>query len=116
MSEAKGPYFEFTQNNTGGSFDIDDERGIGPRVWIAADDAGHANYRAQRIGLYWDGVSAGMDCPCCGDRWYEQFSDDNGEPSPSPNQDYDFRWHDTVYVHERDGQIVRLKATPSLRT
>lgn len=36
----KPKFWEFDQNNSGGSFDIDDERGIGPSVWIEAIDPG----------------------------------------------------------------------------
>ena len=101
-------WFHFCQNNSGGSFDIDDERGIGPQVWIEADDADHANYRAGRLGIYFDGVSKGRDCSCCGDRWYEAWSDD-GEDRPNLNQDFHFNWHDTVYAHRSDGTIERIK-------
>ena len=31
---------------------------------------------AEDIGLYFDGVEQGMDCSCCGDRWYRAWEDD----------------------------------------
>ena len=71
-------WYEFSQNNSGGVFDIDDEKGIGPTVWIETDNAEHANKRALDIGLYFDGVAEGKDCGCCGDRWQEAYEDSDG--------------------------------------
>ena len=64
-------WFGFKQNNSGGSFDHDPESGIGYAIYVEADDAEHANYRAKRIGLYFNGCASGRDCSCCGDRWSE---------------------------------------------
>lgn len=99
-------FYEFHQNNSGGSFDIDDNRGIGPYVWIEAVDLDHAVSRASNIGIYFDGVANGQDCPCCGDRWHEPY----GEPKTivALDEEYDFIWHDVVYVHRIDGTIDRL--------
>lgn len=66
-------WFEFKQNNSGGSFDHDPRKGIGFAVYVEADDAEHANYRARRIGLYFNGCESGIDCSCCGDRWSEAW-------------------------------------------
>lgn len=67
-------FFEFSQNNTGGSFDVDDK--LTHRVLIEADTAEEATAKAEELGMYWDGVENGMDCECCGDRWYRPWSDD----------------------------------------
>lgn len=101
-------FFEFHQNNSGGSFDIDDARGLGPNVWIEALNTDDANARAERIGIYFNGCEDGMDCECCGDRWSAAWRDE-GEPAPKVNPEYDFNWHDTVYVHHFDGRIERIK-------
>jgi hypothetical protein len=71
MTLVQTKFFEFAQNNTGGSgkYHIDPASGIGQRVWIEAADATHANAIAERLGLYFDGAQSGRDCPCCGDRW-----------------------------------------------
>lgn len=61
-------YYEFDQNNTGGSFTSDDV--LCHRLIIEADTAEEANDKAEQLGCYWDGVYDGMDCNCCGDRWY----------------------------------------------
>lgn len=70
MSNITTKFYHFSQNNSGGMFDIEPSRGIGVDVWIEAVDADHANSRAEQIGLYFNGVEDGSDCECCGDRWY----------------------------------------------
>lgn len=110
QSVVKTKFFEFSQNNSGGLFDIDDERGIGPKVWIEAVDTEHANSRAVGLGIYFDGVEDGSDCECCGDRWHPAYGD--GSATPDINAEYDFNWHNTVYVHGIDGAVKRIaKAT-----
>ena len=59
-------FYTFNQNNSGGSFHKDHTVGIGQRVIIQATDEDDAIFRAEKIGLYFDG---GGDCPCCGNRW-----------------------------------------------
>jgi len=66
-------YYDFRQNNSGGSFDVSDN--FGQNVIIAARDMREANRRAEEVGLYFDGCSSGLDCDCCGDRWSEQYSE-----------------------------------------
>jgi hypothetical protein len=61
-------FYEFCQNNTGGSFVVNDK--LCHRLIIEAKDGRAANRIAEDLGCYWDGVDSGMDCPCCGDRWY----------------------------------------------
>lgn len=101
-------FYDFSQNNPGGHFEIDDDIGIGPCVWIEAVSRDAAISRAESIGIYFDGVDAGIDCPCCGDRWHTpgQF-DEKDAPEISPK--WHFSWHDTVYVHHLDGTIDRIK-------
>lgn len=101
-------FFKFHQNNSGGSFEIDDKRGIGVNVWIEALDWSDANHRAENIGIYFDGCEDGRDCDCCGDRWSAQWSGEKGSPAPLVDEDYDFGWDSTVYVHAYDGTITRL--------
>lgn len=75
-------YFWFSQNNSGGSFDRDQERGIDCEVIVEAESAEDANRRAEAIGIYFNGCDSGQDCSCCGDRWYQQW-DSEGDPVPS---------------------------------
>lgn len=75
-------FYEFMQNNSGGSFDFDESAGITHIVVVEAESADQANSKAEEVGLYWDGCSTGQDCSCCGDRWYEASSDE-GDKIPS---------------------------------
>jgi hypothetical protein len=115
-------FFEFRQNNTGGSFEFDADAGISVHVIIEADSGEDANRRAKLIGLYFDGVDEGQDCPCCGDRWYGAWSSE-GTDTPmiyrTPVQDVVFgggwdaghatRWmsgdEPEVYVHFANGTV-----------
>lgn len=62
-------FYTFNQNNSGGGFDFDAKRGISRYVIISADSTEDAIKRAEKIGLYFNGVESGDDCECCGDRW-----------------------------------------------
>ncbi|QWQ42124.1 hypothetical protein KME66_14725 [Streptomyces sp. YPW6] len=105
-------FFHFRQNNSGGSFHNNPDAGISVNVIVEADDADHANRRAEKLGLYFGGAG---DCRCCGDRWSEQWDDRDGDLVPSvygdPIQDYDFepdKWiYDgpEAYVHFADGLV-----------
>ena len=96
-------WFEFVQNNSGGSFDIDPRSGLGPCVWIEAIDYADANDRAEALGIYFDGCEVERDCDCCGDRWYRQEGE--GEEVPVILERYAFSWHPEVYLHTQDGRI-----------
>ena len=71
-------FYHYSQNNSGGSFDFDREKGITHHVVIEAENASLADRRAESIGLYFDGEG---DCPCCGDRWCEAYGEGTEEPS-----------------------------------
>lgn len=60
-------WYEFTQNNSGGYFDVDDK--VCHRLFIEAESFDDAVEKAENLGCYWDVVSNLIDCPCCGDRW-----------------------------------------------
>lgn len=60
-------WYEFSQNNSGGYFNVDDK--VCHRLFIEAYDYDEAKAKAEKLGCYWYGVSKGLDCPCCGDRW-----------------------------------------------
>ena len=102
-------WYEFDQNNSGGSFVIEPSRGIGPRVWIEASSSEEANDRGEAIGMYWSGCLDGRDCPCCGDRWYRTY--DDGSEKPVVHERWDFGWHDEIYLHSLDGTIHALRRT-----
>jgi hypothetical protein len=62
-------FYEFKQNNTGGSFDVDDK--LCNRLFIEANSRTDAIFKAEELGIYFNGTQNGRDCSCCGDRWYE---------------------------------------------
>lgn len=72
----KTKFYTFNQNNSGGHFRYDEQRGITQYVIVEAIDCNHAISRAESIGLYFDGVEEGNDCSCCGDRWYRPYADE----------------------------------------
>lgn len=96
-------FYHFRQNNSGGALDINPTKGIGPQIWIEADSPSEANDTAKKIGIYFDGVDAHIDCPCCGDRWYPAGEHDR-EDSPLITKG-NFNWTRDVYVHLKDGTI-----------
>lgn len=107
-------FFHYSQNNSGGSFDFDRERGITHHVVIEANSADDANERAEAIGLYFDGCDAGIDCDCCGDRWYAKWENSAGyaEPTvygqPAFEVEHHTRWmapNPEVVIHYADGRI-----------
>lgn len=111
MSDTK--FYEFRQNNTGGSFEILDKEGICEYVIIEANNAKEANKKAESIGIYFDGCDKDMDCPCCGDRWYTVDESDGssvpsiyGEPVEKM-ESTGFR--NSCFVHYLDGTFKKIE-------
>ena len=71
-------FYEFRQNNSGGGFDWGDTLGI--NVIIEAPSSEAACARLEELGGYFNGVDAGTDCDCCGDRW-STWCDESPVPS-----------------------------------
>lgn len=87
--------FEFSQNNSYGRFDINEN--VSGVVFIEAYSHDHANALAEDIGLYFNGCDTGRDCDCCGDRWHPVEQND-GITIEEFNKNihkqyYDFRIH-----------------------
>jgi hypothetical protein len=80
MTEKIG-WFEFSQNNSGGHFIVDDD--VAHSVFIEAASKAEATDRALMAGVYFDGCASGADCHCCGDRWSKLYDD---EPDPVPSR------------------------------
>lgn len=101
-------FYRYRQNNSGGSFTVDLLAGIGHLVYVEAVDAEHADARAHKIGLYFDG---GGDCSCCGDRWESVAGwRDTGTAQPEEygeTLDQWLRgrhyWDDVAVVHHLNG-------------
>lgn len=105
-------FYKFGQNNSGGSFDYDGERGISHIVFIEADSAEEANRRAESIGIYFYGAETGADCDCCGDRWYEADDYDASEEPRYDGETLDENWTGGRYrwmLNDQFEAFVQLK-------
>jgi len=98
MTQVTTRWYRYSQNNSGGRMDIDPAIGIGEAVFVEAIDSYHANSRAERIGLYFDGVEDGQDCGCCGDRWCSAYDEYDGYDRP-----FFVRFYDPTYAHPIEG-------------
>lgn len=100
-------FYTFRQNNSGGSW-------VGPLyVIVEAYSAAEANGLAQLYTpVYFDGCSTGLDCHCCGDRWYEQYFDEGfDEPGLYESgvlTDTYYRDAD-IMIRYYDGSVVTVK-------
>ena len=61
-------YYMYDQNNSGGNFVYDEK--LTHRVVVEADSEDEAIKIGKSLGIYFNGCDKGIDCPCCGDRWY----------------------------------------------
>ena len=110
----KTKFYEYRQNNSGGSFLNDKENGICEYVVIEAFNSNDANDRAEKIGLYFDGCSNGNDCPCCGDRWYRADESEGSDvPSiygePLESLEVSSYYKEYCFVHYLDGSFKKIK-------
>ena len=110
-------WYEYSQNNSGGSHVYDDNRGLSEWVFIEADSAKDADNHAEAIGIYFNGVDDDRDCDCCGDRWYRQAwfggGDENGKDFDDLKETLDiileYRWRNdgnAIYIHFKDGLFI----------
>lgn len=89
-------YFLWGQNNSGGCFE-------GPPVIIVeAENQEAAEVVAEQYGVYYDGVSEGRDCSCCGDRWY---SPEEYETLAEALDRYHWR-NERLIVHANGAEVV----------
>lgn len=101
-------FYHYDQNNSGGSFQIDDD--VTVNVYIEADSEEEANSKAEEVGIYFDGCDRDWDCPCCGDRWSRASNWDKAEKVPCPSE-WDKMWvkegeaHTIIYY--KDGNVER---------
>lgn len=117
-------FYTFSQNDSGGVFTTDTERGIALYVIVEAPTSGLANTRAEEIGLYFDGVEAGLDCECCGNRWSrvgKQDADERPSFYGDPVEEHDFRvdrlfldpGEQIGFIHYQDGRVEPFPAVNS---
>ena len=93
-------FYTYRQNNSGGRFQFDND--VAPTVIIEAvsDDAADL-YAIETLGMYFDGCLKGMDCECCGDRWYPS---PEGDPVPSLSNE-PIQWDDQNLEDVTNGYI-----------
>ena len=109
-------FYTFDQNNSGGRFHNDEN--LAQLVIIEAISDGDANDRAEKLGIYFDGVDGGSDCQSCGDRWSRVYKDDGHDKPMHYNhevtEDYQPLYQmDTrypyAYIHYMDGTKTIIK-------
>lgn len=108
-------YYTYRQNNSGGSFYVNDKVSI--YVIIQALSARDANHRAEDIGIYFDGCNQGMDCPCCGDRWGDMYNEEDGTVEPeiygSDPRNHETRWvaegEVFCYIYHLNGTVTEIR-------
>ena len=71
-------FYTFYQNNSYGIFEYEENK-YSIMTIIEADNKKEAIKKAKELGIYFDGVNKGIDCPCCDDRWYND-PEENDEP------------------------------------
>ena len=101
----KTKFYPFFQNNSGGRFDVNHEKGISEVVIIEAENEGEANERAESIGLYFNGCVDDIDCDCCGDRWSEV---EEWEGTDNPIEIVS-SYRAQAYIHYIDETIKQVK-------
>lgn len=105
--------YHFRQNNSGGRFEYSRKRGISVNVFVEAESAEVANRKAvDSLGIYFDGCRDGLDCDCCGDRWYEtsEYASVEGrEQADKRAAPYGGQWEPVEgFIHWADGRIEPL--------
>jgi hypothetical protein len=111
-------FYIFYQNDCFGSFVIDTLKGITHCLLIEASSVQQAYDRAIEIGLYFGGVSKGIDSNSCGDRWAFEPFDNSFVKSVEEWQDlliqdmttlsYKLRSEHVYSVHFLDGTIQKF--------
>lgn len=111
-------FYHFHQNNSGGNFIYDYERGISCNVIVEADSIEDANERGLRVGMYYNGTASGRDCDCCGDRWSALWNYGKEESGTATPEHYGepaalvegYGWSDVEdwegFIHFKDGKKV----------
>ncbi len=100
-------FFDFRQNPESGTIVHDDS--VRHLVIIEAHSAAHANKRGLELGMYFDGLERGLDCECCGDRWYRAQARSGYETDPTELHPFpEATKQANIIVHYLDGRIAEL--------
>lgn len=96
-------WYHYSQNNSGGVF-----HGPAQNVLVQARSAKEADRIAEEHDVYFDGASNGLDCPCCGDRWYRAWDDISATNEPTIYGDPIRPDQDALLIYN-DGRTVRYE-------
>ena len=103
-------FYVFNQNNTGGNF-VFTPNALSHWVIIEAMSADAANAKLEQLGGYFDGCDDGLDCSCCGDRWY-RCDENDGENEPMIyNEIHWMGENPEAFIHYLDGSVVPVYNT-----
>ena len=93
--------------------------GVGTRTWrktrerilrrdgyICQYCAQEADTRAEKFGIYFDGVKNGQDCDCCGDRWRRTFESNFVSSVREAEESINRDWVAKILLV--DGQVLDL--------
>lgn len=109
------PIYEYRQNNTGGTF-VNNEQ-VSICVLIVADNVWEANHIADTIGIYFNGVQAGRDCACCGDRWSDPHEHKTTleELLAEKRDDYGYSFYKglSVQIYDHDKKVNQIPCQTS---
>lgn len=102
-------FYEFVQNNNGGSFDVNEK--VAHSVFVEADSASEADESAAaKAGIYFNGVEEGDDCECCGDRWSRASEQRTALlENLTPAKRWKSCWSNETRIYFKDGRIVGFK-------
>jgi hypothetical protein len=100
-------WYRYYQNNSFGVTDEDPAVGLGHVVYIEATSPGHADHRAQEVGIYFD-ENYSIDCRCCGTRWDPQdcyWSGDEGVKNPP---EFVSEFYARAFAHPIEGPFYEI--------
>lgn len=105
-------FYEFKQNNSGGRFWFTDAVGYSTYVEASTEEEALEIF-GNLPGVYFDGVTAGLDCGCCGDRFDRNAWDASEEEALSQPE---WPWHGAHnVVHYKDGAVIVVKHLAKVR-
>ena len=103
-------FYTYRQNNSGGYWENEPDKGIGHYVIIEALNSKDADDRAENIGIEFD-----TGCSCCGSRWSESWNDDGtdipeiyGEDPRKMFKDSYSKGNTLIFVHYFDGHFEQI--------
>lgn len=107
-------FYLYNQNNSGGHMKIDLISGITEYVIVEANSPEEADNYFESIGGYFDGVYAGVDCDCCGDRWYRAEDWNAVNPYDIKRRGFNCSDKDALVIHFLDGRVKWPLSAPPL--